>query len=75
MPDIIDRAQHYDEQYREQAISGHFARHAGRSIPPPVVWCADCGEEIPAARRQAVPAATRCIECQERHERIYGRSI
>lgn len=31
--------------------------------------CADCGEPIPAARRQAFPAAIRCIECQEIFER------
>jgi phage/conjugal plasmid C-4 type zinc finger TraR family protein len=26
--------------------------------------CEDCGNEIPAARRQAAPWATTCIECQ-----------
>jgi len=26
--------------------------------------CEDCGEEIPAARRRAVPGARRCIHCQ-----------
>ncbi|MCE8023643.1 TraR/DksA C4-type zinc finger protein [Billgrantia aerodenitrificans] len=26
--------------------------------------CEDCGYEIPAARRQAAPWATTCIECQ-----------
>lgn len=31
--------------------------------------CEDCGEPIPAARRQAFPAAIRCIECQEIFER------
>lgn len=27
--------------------------------------CIDCGEEIGAARKKAVPAATLCIDCQE----------
>jgi len=26
--------------------------------------CRDCGEPIPYARRQSVPHATRCIDCQ-----------
>ncbi|EWG98533.1 TraR/DksA family transcriptional regulator [Halomonas sp. BC04] len=31
--------------------------------------CEDCGAEIPAARRQAAPWATTCIECQGLRER------
>ena len=30
--------------------------------------CVDCGEEIPAARLEAVPEAVRCIKDQERYE-------
>ena len=30
--------------------------------------CADCGAPIPAARRKAVPHATRCMPCQTRAE-------
>lgn len=30
--------------------------------------CCGCGEEIPAARRAAVPSACFCIECQEERE-------
>ncbi len=26
--------------------------------------CEDCGEEIPEARRRAVPGVRRCVECQ-----------
>lgn len=26
--------------------------------------CEECGDEIPAARRQAAPWATTCIDCQ-----------
>jgi len=26
--------------------------------------CAECGEEIPAARRQALPGARTCVPCQ-----------
>ncbi|QFT84459.1 hypothetical protein FIU88_05630 [Halomonas sp. THAF12] len=33
------------------------------------IACEDCGEEIPAARRQAAPWAATCIECQSIRER------
>ncbi len=33
--------------------------------------CEDCGEEIPEARRQAVPGARRCIACQAEADRQY----
>lgn len=31
--------------------------------------CAACGELIPAARRQALPSAERCVTCQTKFER------
>lgn len=33
--------------------------------------CVDCGAEIPVARLVANPAATRCIACQELHEKTH----
>jgi RNA polymerase-binding transcription factor DksA len=30
--------------------------------------CEDCGKEIPAARLEAIPEATRCIDDQSRYE-------
>ena len=30
--------------------------------------CVDCGKEIPAARLEAVPESTRCVEDQRIHE-------
>ena len=35
--------------------------------------CVDCGEEIPAARRQRVPGCIRCVECQTVFEMEHGR--
>lgn len=32
--------------------------------------CEDCDEEIPIKRLYALPFARRCIECQERHEKM-----
>lgn len=36
--------------------------------------CADCGGEIARARLKAYPMATRCLPCQEQHERLYGQA-
>ena len=32
--------------------------------------CLDCGERIPAARLEAVPYATRCVQCAARQEQV-----
>ena len=34
--------------------------------------CSDCGSDIAFERLKAFPAANRCIQCQERHEKTYG---
>ena len=34
--------------------------------------CADCGDDIARARLKAYPMATRCLPCQEKHERLRG---
>ena len=36
---------------------------------PEVIDCEDCGDEIPEARRRAMPSTKRCITCQTRAER------
>ena len=35
--------------------------------------CEDCGQPISKERREVCPEATRCLECQAKHERIEGR--
>lgn len=35
--------------------------------------CADCGLEIALERLRAVPGASRCVKCQQVHEKIYAR--
>ena len=37
--------------------------------------CVDCGAEIPRARLEALPAAARCIACQERHEEAHPAEV
>lgn len=34
--------------------------------------CEDCGAAIPVARLVANPAATRCVACQELHEKTFA---
>jgi phage/conjugal plasmid C-4 type zinc finger TraR family protein len=56
---------------REQADR----EHALAARPRPVALrhmtdeCIDCGDDIPPARKAAIPDAARCLDCQERHER------
>lgn len=71
MADIIDRAQGYDEFYRQQAINDHFARRSTEQVTSNE--CIDCGEEIDPARLRAKPDAVRCIGCQINFERLHGR--
>jgi phage/conjugal plasmid C-4 type zinc finger TraR family protein len=36
---------------------------------PSLSHCAECGTEIPEARRTAVPGVRLCISCQDLHDR------
>lgn len=36
--------------------------------------CADCGGEIAHARLRAYPMVTRCLPCQEEHERLHAHA-
>lgn len=51
------------ERLRAQAAAAALGR-AGSRI------CADCDQEIPPARRRALPSAVRCVECQAWAERV-----
>lgn len=65
--DEIDLAQERAEMFLNHALQ------AARGIPPKPRtlsrFCEDCDEEIPTARRAALPGCTRCASCQEDHER------
>lgn len=34
--------------------------------------CIDCGSDVGYERLKAFPSASRCIQCQERHEKTFG---
>jgi DnaK suppressor protein len=35
-------------------------------------WCKECGEEIPKSRLDAIPYATKCVQCASKHEEVHG---
>jgi phage/conjugal plasmid C-4 type zinc finger TraR family protein len=39
---------------------------------PSLKRCQECGEEIPQARRKAVPGVRLCVPCQEARDREQG---
>ena len=65
MTDIFDRAQEREMEDREAAIA-HAREHAPHGISR--MFCQDCDEPIPPARREASPGCTRCLDCQQEHE-------
>jgi len=40
-----------------------------QAAQPSAEFCEECGDEIPEARRKAVPGVQFCVFCQEKHER------
>ena len=73
MPDIIDDANNSADQHLLKCIA------LARSFLPPQtkegddITCEECGDEIPAARRRALPGCRTCLPCQEDIERNQRR--
>jgi len=51
------------------AIAGVRRELAKQATRPSAEECEECGDEIPEARRKAVPGVQFCVFCQEKHER------
>ncbi|MBK4420197.1 TraR/DksA family transcriptional regulator [Enterobacter hormaechei] len=58
--DIIDTAAEIEELQRNAALSAHRVNRNAVSAE----YCVECGEDIPALRRAAVPGCQTCAECQ-----------
>lgn len=69
MADLADIA----NDLMERRMEGALTRLSTPAPPATNDECEECGDEIPAARRQAAPWATTCIECQSIRERRYNR--
>lgn len=63
-----------DERAQELELAEYVQnqRNAIMTLPtaPSAKYCTDtsCGDEIPEARRAAIPGVLYCAECQERRE-------
>lgn len=66
MPDEIDQAQAINEDFQAAAL--RLQQHNREPANYTGTDCVDCEEEIPEARRKAMPGCLRCIDCQEIHE-------
>lgn len=61
MKDQIDRANELAEKERAFAVAKFRQNLPACSR----LYCEDCDEPIPEARRQTAVGCTRCIECQQ----------
>ncbi len=57
----------------EASISDELKRMQARKAPvgESLTHCADCEEEIPQARREAIPGVKLCIDCQQDRDGTY----
>ncbi|HGG8839525.1 TPA: TraR/DksA family transcriptional regulator [Enterobacter soli] len=62
--EIIDQANELAQQRIDMAIAAHRIDRNAVSAE----HCAECGEDIPAPRRAAVPGCQTCSSCQEEIE-------
>jgi len=62
MADKADIAGDYIEQSLELALQNQRKQARANSTDP---YCEECGTEIPAQRREAVPGCATCVDCQQ----------
>ncbi|GGL74013.1 DksA/TraR family C4-type zinc finger protein [Wenxinia marina] len=57
----------------EASISDELARMRATRRPEgeSATECAECGEDIPEARRQAIPGVKLCVDCQSGRDRAF----
>ena len=71
---LRDRASEPEDRLGEAAVEAEIA-HVRRQLllqptGPSLEFCEDCDEDIPLKRQELVPGCTRCVGCQERHNRM-----
>ncbi|MGY4876486.1 TraR/DksA C4-type zinc finger protein [Vreelandella aquamarina] len=66
--DKADIAGDYIDWRLEQALKAR--QQAAKPVTGiEITECEDCGEEIPAARRERLPGVATCVPCQTRREK------
>jgi phage/conjugal plasmid C-4 type zinc finger TraR family protein len=60
-----------DDTIKDAVLSARARLPSGEGA----THCALCGEEIPLARRQAVPGARTCVPCQSARDEKPGNSL
>ena len=61
----LERAEDFQRQQDELRV----ARIRSELVLKGDAFCQDCGDDIGARRRAALPSATRCVTCQSALER------
>lgn len=57
----------------DATVESEIARvRSRRPTAESLTHCEDCGEEIPRARREAVPGVRRCVQCQSEDDKQQG---
>lgn len=74
MADFADIASDQQAALNDDALNQHRARTASQQGAISLEFCAECGEEIPAARRAYIKGCTLCVACQAENERHKGGS-
>ncbi|WP_426017019.1 DksA/TraR family C4-type zinc finger protein [Brevundimonas sp. DWR2-3-1b1] len=52
------------DQIEDTVLDGVLNARARIPIGEGTLGCVECGDEIPEARRKAMPGATTCVHCQ-----------
>lgn len=68
MSDILDRASEEEAMHLARALAAQRQRAGltGKQERDSALICAECEDEIPAARRSAMPGCRYCVTCQAR---------
>lgn len=56
-------------QYANKGLQKIQEENAKRASQPSLEFCDSCGDDIPEARRKAIPGVTLCIHCATLEER------
>ncbi len=64
------------DQINDTVTDGVLNARARMPVGAGTSECVECGEDIPEARRRAMPGATTCVQCQSgRDDRVVHSAI